>query len=224
MGGIRLRLELDRIPLWRGDHVSIKQLIEDFATYLYLPRLKNEVVLISAIKNSLVNIAVNAETFVYAAGYDDEKKEYRGLLATATGAVFSDSMSLLVKPEIAQAQIERKERERQIFRDSGNAKPVFNPDNRENVPPIIGPQPPIVKPKMYRRFYGEVTIDASRAGKDTSKISEEVISHFTSKIGTNVKVTIHIDARMEEGADEKLMRDISENCKTLNFDLCEFEE
>jgi hypothetical protein len=50
MGGVRLRLELDRIPLWRGDHVSIRQLIEDFATYLYLPRLKDEDVLISAIK------------------------------------------------------------------------------------------------------------------------------------------------------------------------------
>jgi hypothetical protein len=51
-----------------------------------------------------------------------------------------------------------------------------------------------------------------------------VISHFASKIGTKVKVTIHIDVEMDEGADEKLMRDISENCKTLNFDLCEFEE
>ena len=36
----RLRMELDRIPLWRGDHVAVKQLVEDFARYLYLPRLK----------------------------------------------------------------------------------------------------------------------------------------------------------------------------------------
>ena len=27
----RLRMELDRVPLWRGDHVSIKQIVEDFA-------------------------------------------------------------------------------------------------------------------------------------------------------------------------------------------------
>lgn len=27
----RLRMELDRVPLWRGDYVSIRQLIEDFA-------------------------------------------------------------------------------------------------------------------------------------------------------------------------------------------------
>ncbi len=35
MGGVRLRLELDRVPLWRGDDVPVKQLIEDVATYLY---------------------------------------------------------------------------------------------------------------------------------------------------------------------------------------------
>jgi hypothetical protein len=35
--GTSLRTELDRIPLWRGDHVSIKQVTEDFARYVYLP-------------------------------------------------------------------------------------------------------------------------------------------------------------------------------------------
>ncbi len=32
------RMELDRVPLWRGSHVAVKQLIEDFGRYLYLPR------------------------------------------------------------------------------------------------------------------------------------------------------------------------------------------
>ena len=41
----RLRMELDRVPLWRGDHVAVKQLVEDFARYPYLPRLKNAEVL-----------------------------------------------------------------------------------------------------------------------------------------------------------------------------------
>jgi hypothetical protein len=33
---------VDRIPLWRGDHVPVKQLVEDFAKYLYLPRLRDQ--------------------------------------------------------------------------------------------------------------------------------------------------------------------------------------
>ncbi|HPP79159.1 DUF499 domain-containing protein, partial [Methanospirillum sp.] len=227
MGGVRLRLELDRIPLWRGDHVSIKQLIEDFATYLYLPRLKDEDVLISAIKNSLNTISVNPDTFVYAAGFDDEKKEYKGLQFMANGAVFSDSMSLLVKPEVAQAQIKRKEKEKLIIGDSSIIKPINNPTpgaEGGGIPVTIDPPSPVVKPKVYHRFHGHVTVDAERAIRDFGTIKEEIINQFTSKIKTKVKVTIYIDADIENGANEKLIRDVSENCKTLHFDACEFEE
>ncbi len=38
LAGTRLRMELERIPLWRGNHVAINQLADDFAQYLYLPR------------------------------------------------------------------------------------------------------------------------------------------------------------------------------------------
>jgi hypothetical protein len=39
LGLASLRLEMDKIPLWRDDHVAIKQLVEDFGLYHYLPRL-----------------------------------------------------------------------------------------------------------------------------------------------------------------------------------------
>ena len=49
-GSTNLRLELDRIPLWRGgDHVDVRQVWEDFARYIYLPRLKDESVFLSAV-------------------------------------------------------------------------------------------------------------------------------------------------------------------------------
>lgn len=43
MGGSRLRLEIDRVPLWRGEgaHVGVKQLVDDFAQYTYLPRVRD---------------------------------------------------------------------------------------------------------------------------------------------------------------------------------------
>ena len=48
-----LRMELDRVPLWRGDHVSVSQLAEDFARYLYLPRLKGPEVLLRTIEGGV---------------------------------------------------------------------------------------------------------------------------------------------------------------------------
>ncbi len=38
LGSTILRKHLDGVPLWRGDHVAVRQLVEDFARYLYLPR------------------------------------------------------------------------------------------------------------------------------------------------------------------------------------------
>jgi hypothetical protein len=138
----------------------------------------------------------------------------------ATEAVFSDSMSLLVKPEIAQAQIERKEKKKAIISD-----PSIRSIDEYNNPHISNDiNPPVVKPKVFHRFYGKVSIDATRAGRDSSKVAEEVISQFTSKIGTKVKVTLHIEVEMDNGADEKLIRDVSENCKSLHFDVYDFEE
>ncbi len=34
LGSTILRKHLDDVPLWRGDHVAVKQLVEDFARYL----------------------------------------------------------------------------------------------------------------------------------------------------------------------------------------------
>jgi predicted AAA+ superfamily ATPase len=49
----RLKMELDRVPLWQGNHVSIRQLVAYFASYLYLPRLKEPGVLLGALSAGL---------------------------------------------------------------------------------------------------------------------------------------------------------------------------
>src|SRR6202011_1245003 len=75
----RLRMELDRVPLWRGDHVAIRQLVEDFARYLYLPRLKEPAVLLEAIRDGLRLLTWSQDSFAYAESFDDAAGRYRGL-------------------------------------------------------------------------------------------------------------------------------------------------
>jgi len=106
-GGSRLRMELDRIPLWRGDSVAVKQLAEDFARYLYLPRLADPSVLVSAIRDGVALLTWPQDSFAYAESYDESAGRYRGLcsgrnlnLADHTAA------GLLVKPEVALKQID----------------------------------------------------------------------------------------------------------------------
>ena len=77
----RLRMELDKVPLWRGNHVSVKQLTEDFASYLYLPRLKSPAVLLEAMSSGIALMLWRQDSFAYADSYDESQGRYRGLSA-----------------------------------------------------------------------------------------------------------------------------------------------
>ena len=101
----RLRMELDRVPLWRGDHVAIKQLVEDFARYLYLPRLKEAAVLLGAIRDGCALLTWEQDAFAYADSYDEAAQRYRGLRGGQHLTVSDGDTGLLVRPEVARRQI-----------------------------------------------------------------------------------------------------------------------
>src|SRR5205823_1937985 len=100
----RLRMELDRIPLWRGDHVPVKQLVEDFAKYLYLPRLKEPAVLFDAIREGLRLLTWSQDSFAYADSFDEDAGRYRGLRCGELVNITQDLTGLLVRPEVALKQ------------------------------------------------------------------------------------------------------------------------
>ena len=74
-----LRMELDRVPLWRGNDVAIKQIVEDFARYLYLPRVADPTVLLKAMSDGVGLLTWEHDAFALADSFDDEAKRYRGL-------------------------------------------------------------------------------------------------------------------------------------------------
>ena len=103
----RLRMELDRVPLWRGDHVPIKQIIEDFARYLYLPRVGDPTVLLKAISDGVALLTWEHDAFAYADSFDDEAKRYRGLRGGQLVSLpDADAPGLLVKPDVARQQLD----------------------------------------------------------------------------------------------------------------------
>jgi len=103
--GTLLRRELDRIPLWRSNHVNTKELADYFARYVYLPRLRNTEVLLAAIRDGAQSMWWERETFAYADSWDAERSRYLGLKAGQHVQVVLNANSVLVKPEVAAAQI-----------------------------------------------------------------------------------------------------------------------
>ena len=79
LGSARLRMDLDKVPLWRGDHVAIRQLVEDFGRYLYLPRVRDPEVLLGAIRGGFSLLTWEKDSFAYAESYDEGAGRYRGL-------------------------------------------------------------------------------------------------------------------------------------------------
>ena len=103
----RLRMELDRVPLWRGDHVPIKQIVEDFARYLYLPRVSDPTVLLKSISDGVALLTWEHDAFAVADSFDDEAKRYRGLRGGQLVSLpDADAPGLLVKPDVARRQLD----------------------------------------------------------------------------------------------------------------------
>jgi predicted AAA+ superfamily ATPase len=231
MGGIRLRLELDRVPLWRGDDVPVKQLIEDFATYMYLPRLRDPDVLVAAIREGVSQLTWEADTFAYAQGKDEETGRYLGLDAGNVASIQSEGGTLLVKSNVAALQ--RREEAAAAQQEAANGTdqtPTEQTDSQDQA--ADGRQSGYQQPgrtafpatPIYRRFHGAVKLDSLRVGRDASRVADEVIQHLTKLVGANVEVTLEIQAQLQDGASDKTVRDVTENCRTLRFDAFGFEE
>ena len=216
-------MELDRVPLWRGDHVAIKQLAEDFARYPYLPRLRDTDVLLHAVHDGLGLLLWTQDSFAYADSFDEAAGRYRGLrCGQLVNVMMGDLTGLLLRPERAQKQLEA-EAAAAAATPGGPSTPggvaTVMPGGGAVVT-VVTPPPVAARPK---RFHGAVTLDSARVGRDASRIADEVISHLTGLVGAKVTVTLEIEADVPGGAPENVVRTVTENSRTLKFTSHGFE-
>ena len=221
----RLRMELDKIPLWRGNDVSVKQLAEDFARYTYLPRLKDSSVLMGAIRDGVSLLTWGQDAFAFADSFDEAASRYRGLRCGQVISIMDNAApGMLVKPEIAVKQMD----EEKCNQPGGETPvgPTIEGDGPTTAGPGAGPTgtpdvPPAVKMK---RFHGTVTLDATRVGRDASRIADEVIAHLSGLVGAKVTVTLEVEADIPSGVPDHVVRTVTENSRTLKFTSQEFEK
>jgi hypothetical protein len=77
-------------------------------------------------------------------------------------------------------------------------------------------------PKL-RRFHGTVALDPQRAGRDASRIADEVIAHLVGMVGARVRVTLEIEAEIADGAPDNVVGTVTENSHALKFISAGFE-
>ncbi len=206
LGATILRKHMDEVPLWRGDSVAIRQLVDDFARYLYLPRLCGPQVLAQAIEDGVALLIWRVDAFGFAESYDEAAARYRGLRCGQRIGVSPDSAGLLVRPDVAGKQLDA---------EAPLSPPPPPPPGPEHEGE--GPPSPPSAPQL-RRLHGSVRLDSARVGRDAGRIADEVIAHLLGQMGAEVAVTIEIDARLPNGATDQRVRTVTENSRTLKFD------
>jgi hypothetical protein len=82
------------------------------------------------------------------------------------------------------------------------------------------PRPVVV----LKRFHGSVQLDATRVGREASRIAEEVIAHLESLGGADARVTLKIDTRIPNVAPENVVRIVTENCRAWEFESQRLEK
>jgi hypothetical protein len=230
LAGTRLKMELERVPLWRGDNVAVRQLAEDFARYLYLPRLKKTDVLIGAVRDGLALLTWEHDTFAFADSFDEAAVRYRGLRGGQGVVLDVDSGGLLVRSSVARKQLDA---EVQAAPPPVAAPGAVGPSGTSigavaglagTVAPGTTTGAPVApSAPQRRRFHGTVRLAPVRIGSDAGRIAEEVIAHIAGLVGSDVTVTLEIEATIPQGAPDQVVRTVTENCRTLKFTSHGFE-
>ncbi|MDX2099489.1 MAG: Swt1 family HEPN domain-containing protein [Leptolyngbyaceae cyanobacterium bins.59] len=225
----RIRMEALDSYLWRdSDHIDTKRLWTYLSNYLYFPRLSNEQVLLQAIQQG-VTALLWSEHFAYATGWDEAKGRYLGLKAGPNDPFTAtlSSQNLLVKPEVAQRQLDADEAARKQAENEKN-QPGSDPGVEETDNPIDPPDggtKPVPPPptKQVNRFYASVKVNPTRLIKDVGQIADEVLQHLSS-LNADIEVTVEIQVKTPDGVPDAIVRTVTENCRTLKFTNYDFEE
>lgn len=218
-----LRQALDTIPLWRGNHVAVKQLVEDFARYPYLQRLRDGDVLLSAMREGVSSVTWRTDTFAFAEGFDEANSRYLGLRGGQILSFGSDAVGLLVKSGVADAQLEAERPKPEAKPGGAATEPpgTLKGGTTTGTPTPGGGATPAALPPT--QFFGSAKVDAARISRDVASIANEVIQHLASLPNSEIAVTLEIQARVPSGVPDNVVRTVSENCRTLKFKSQSFE-
>jgi hypothetical protein len=225
VGGVRLRMTLDRY-LWADrDHVTVGELCDWLPRYLYLPRVKDRDTILEAVRDG-ASVLIADDTFATVEDYDGATGRYLGLRIGGGSPASIDNHTCLVKPNVArrqQAEDEKQYKPPEAGHGSiGDGKPLteeLHVATGAGITIPSAPSPP-VKPTT---FVASVQLDGTRVGRDAGRIADEVLSHLASLPGAEVEVTLEIHIWVPEGVDHDIVRTVRENASVLGFRHTAFE-
>lgn len=207
---VHLREELKKY-YWKPDKPAFSAMAfwEDSLRYIYLPRLKDQGVL----EQTIITGADSRDFFGTACGQEGDK--YDGFKLGDANVQLDDTL-LLIEPKVAKAY--------------ETAYPVATLPGMVTPGEIsIGEIPnesEVMRSKTMPKaslFVGNINVNAATAKMDLVKVADEVISVLEQDPNADVKVTLEIQAAFPNGVSDQTKRTITENARSLNFGLSNWE-
>ncbi|MGW7047029.1 hypothetical protein ACWGDT_30950 [Streptomyces avermitilis] len=217
--------------IWEQDgHITVGRLWEVHTAYPYMYRLVNRLVLDQGIEDILSLLTWETEGFALATAYDETKDRYQGLVLPGVNARFGQITDNTVLVRVDKA-ISQREHDEEISAQKREAAAV--PASRAAAPQSVNvsvseaavkqpesPRQPVL-PRVPTRFYANAQLTPEQYSKNASKYVLEILQHL-DLIGTEVEVTIEIQAKCPKGFPEDKVRILRENANTLKL-KAEFE-
>jgi len=202
-------LWLNLKPLWPEErpHLSISEIAEWFASYVYLPKLRDRVVLEGAIRDGVGKLD---PSFGYADRYDQAGDSYSGLAwAKGLPEQFSNT-AVLVRASVALDQL----------KDDTSAPPMEKGPTQ-----AVGTGETALGtsgggrngPTKPKRFFGSVEIDMARPIKSFDTILNAVVLELQRNPAAKVKLTLEIEAESPVGFDDTDIGVVRDNARQLRF-------
>ncbi len=224
-----LRQQLDGVLASRlaDGHVPVSVLWEDMARYVYLPRLRDQDVLLATVSSGPEGIMWRTEGFGVAAAYDDDSGRYVGLSTPGELASAIQPSTLVVRADLLESQYENDARK--AAADGGSD----DVDAEPTVPIAGGDSAGGAAEGDYaggsrgrgedtqrelRVFRGSVKLDASRPTQSFTRLSDGVLTRVLGHPDATVDIRVEIEVRNPAGFDTDMIRNVDENTRELNFD------
>lgn len=208
MGPQNLRQSLK--PVWPGDgpHVPIETIREWFASYVYMPRLRDDATLDRALERLIKDIA---EPYVFASGFDEDAGTYTGAME---GIVRPESLRkglLVVRDAVPPSYDSRRsegtgsdDNERKDGNEEQSGEGGTEEKHTETPP---------------TRFYSSIPLDPDRAGLEVARIMDALLVELTRSPGATVRVTLDLEGDAgKDGYPKDVVEIVKANARDLKID------
>jgi predicted AAA+ superfamily ATPase len=206
----RLLDDEDRLAaLWVDGHVSVNEVWDAFARYVYLPRLRDVAALAATVASGPNSITWEDHGFAVADAFDEKTERYASLVTGGVGEHVTGT-TLVVRPDRAVAQRAAGDHAPGPVAGDGRG-PAREGDGGETT------TAPAADGKL-RRYYGRAQLDPERYQRDFARIAQEIVANLAAHLGTELEITVEVRATNEAGFPEGLIRTVKENSDTLKLD------